>query len=74
MMNRLIREIAFVCPTRKVAPLSKSHPQSTIIVLKKLQLKLDKALKQQYARKSKSFVDKKINSDEAANNNSRLAR
>ncbi|MCE3239016.1 MAG: hypothetical protein K0R24_1997, partial [Gammaproteobacteria bacterium] len=36
--------------------------------------KLDQALKQQYARKSKSFVDKKINSDEAANNNSHLAR
>jgi hypothetical protein len=74
MMNRLIKEIAVVCPTGKVTAMSKSHPQSTSIVLKQLQFKLDKILKYQYARKSQGFVDKKINSVESANNNSRLAR
>jgi hypothetical protein len=74
MINRLIKEVALVCPTGKVTSIPQSHPQSTSIILKQVQFKMDQLLKHQYARKSQGLVDKKMNSDEVANNNSRLAR
>ncbi len=74
MMHRLIKTVALICPTEKVIFLPKSDPQSTLLVLKSLQLKLDQTLKKQYARKSQASLDKKINSDSTVYHQSRLTR
>ena len=68
MMNRLVKAVALICPTGRVTSIQNNNTQSTITVLKKLQLKLDQALKQQYIRISQDFLNKKINSDETVSN------
>lgn len=62
MINQRIKTAALFCPTGKVIPLSQScHTESTVRVLKQLQLKLDRALKQQYAQQAKAALSQKTN-------------
>ncbi|MCE3239170.1 MAG: hypothetical protein K0R24_2151 [Gammaproteobacteria bacterium] len=74
MMHCLLKTVALVCPREKLISFPKSDLQTTLLVLKSLQLPLDHILQQAYTRKSPDFVDKKINPDETIHHPSRLTR
>jgi len=74
MINHLIKTAALLCPTSTVIPSSQSrHTESTVVVLKQLKLKLDRALEQEYARKEQAVSSKKTNVEET-NSVSRFTR
>ena len=70
MINRLIKTAALLCPTTTVISASQScHRESTLMVLKQLQIKLDRALEHQYERKVQAVLSKKANVEEINNTN-----
>ena len=70
MINRLIKTAALLCPTATtvIPPSQSCHTESTFMVLKQLQIKLDRALKQQYARKAQAVSSKKTNAEKKLRN------
>jgi hypothetical protein len=65
MIDRLINIGAWLCPTGKAMStgLSPGDEQSTRAILKKLQLKLDQALKEKYEQKAQTCFDNKLSGE-----------
>jgi len=70
MINCLIKTAALLCPTATViSPSQGCHRESTLMVLKQLQIKLDRALEHQYEQKVQAVLSKKTNVEEINNTN-----